>query len=85
MSIDYCFAQATIREATSCSRWVVIQRPTSRQCAKCRGLGMLSPKWDVFIEPIPSGFREIARREGGKIVIVKEDAGHLGNHVFQIQ
>lgn len=46
---------------------------------------MLSPKWDVFIEPIPSGFREIARREGGKIVIVKEDAGHLGNHVFQIQ
>ena len=47
---------------------------------RVRDLGTLNPKWDVFIKPLPSGFRELTMlREGRKCVRAREDGGHKEN------
>jgi hypothetical protein len=34
---------------------------------KWRGFGTLSTKWDAFIEPLPSRFRDLLRGKGRKM------------------
>ena len=45
-----------------------IQRPTSRKSTERRDLGTLSPKWDVSIKFLPSGFRKLCTR-GGRMAV----------------
>lgn len=45
-----------------------------------RDFGLLSPKLDVFINPLPSGIRDLRRGGGGKIVRAR-DGGHQRNSV----
>ena len=44
-----------------------------------RDLGTLSPKWDVFIKPFPSGLRKLCGRGSRKIIRARGGGRHQGN------
>jgi hypothetical protein len=52
---------------------------------RIRELGTLSPKWNTSIKYLPSGLRELCRREGRKIVRASRDARCQGNKLFYAQ
>ena len=66
-----------MREASPCSRWEQIQRPTTRQYAESEGT--LSLKWDISIKSHTSQARELHRREGWKNVRARGHGGHQVN------
>ena len=47
-----------------------------------RDLGTISPKWDVSFQSIPSGLRELCRREDGKMERAKGNRRHQENKTF---
>lgn len=58
---------------TDGSGWKLTQRLPTGQCA-VRVLRTLGRKWDVSIQPLPSGFRELSRRGRRKIVRARRNA-----------
>ena len=71
--MTYCYTHkskhhsALIREASSCSRWELTQRPTTQQCE-----GSESPTWGVFIKPLPSRLRDLCDRGERKLAIPRK-------------
>lgn len=61
---------AIIREASCCSRWEQIQRPTAGQV--CREW----ETWDVSIQAPPLGHRELCERGDRKSLRARGDGGH---------
>lgn len=60
----------------------------ARKCCyaqRMRGLGTLSPKWDVFIKPLPLVLKKLCKGGGRKIVRAIGDGRHQGDSVFQTQ
>lgn len=58
---------ALIRDASSCSWWVLTQRPTTQQCE-----GSKSPTWGVSIKLLPSRLRDLCSRGERKLAIPRK-------------
>lgn len=71
-----------IRVSSSRNRQGQMQRSTARNLAELRDLGTLSWKLGISIKSLPTGLRELRRRESGKNLSARGDVGYHGNKAF---
>lgn len=82
-----CYAHRAEVNAHQSSRWEQTQRPTTDKVQSVKDFGALSPKWIVFIKPLPPEFRELCRRGSAKKQRWWESSRHrrIDKHTMEIR
>lgn len=74
-----------IRDASSCSRWSLPQKPAPDNVQRLREFGTLNLKSDAFIKPFPSRFRDLCKRWDRKTRVTRGDGWLQENSICQPQ